>query len=116
MRKKDPRSKKQAHERNADCKSSRRFRLREDEVSVLEEYRRISSEAEKAGLNPDTVKSGWLKSEESSLYFKNPNYKTPEQIGIEKMSAELLKEFKNYAPKYPTIKRKKKQRFAFASY
>jgi len=77
MRKKrqkhDARSKKPAHERSVnETDISRRYRLREDEVNLLEEYRRIQDEAIKAGVNPTDVKSGWLKTEESSLYFKNP--------------------------------------------
>mgnify|MGYP005990277497 FL=1 len=108
MKKRDKRTNKPAHERAEESsKSSRRYRLREDEVKVLEQFRRIKDEAEAAGLDVDSVKSGWIKSEDASLYFKNPNYKTPEQIGIEKMRDELLEEFRDYAPKYPTIKRKK---------
>ena len=107
MRKKDQRSNKPAHERNADMKTSRRYRLRPDEIDVLENYRRISDEAEKAGINPESVKAGWLKSDDASLYFKNPNFKTQEQIGIENLALEVVEDVKKYAPKYPKIKRTK---------
>lgn len=107
MKKRDKRTNKQAHERNADSETSRRYRLQPDEVGMLEQFRRIKEEAEAAGLDVDSVRSGWIKSEDASLYFKNPNYKTPEQIGIEVMGKELLEEFKDYAPNYPTIKRNK---------
>jgi hypothetical protein len=107
MRKRDERSNKPAHERETESETSRRYRLQPDEVGMLEQFRRIKDEAEAAGVDPETVKSGWIKSDAASLYFKNPNYKTPEQIGFENLQGELLKEFKEYSPKYPTIKRKK---------
>ena len=107
-RKQDQRSRKPAHERTEnDSTASRRFRLREDEVEVLEEYRRIKDEAINAGVDPTTVKSGWIKSDEASLYFRNPNFKTPEQRGIEKLAEDVISEVKAFAPTYKKITRKK---------
>lgn len=105
--KKDPRAGKDAHERNDDAISSRRYRLKEDEVNVIEEYRRIKDEATDAGLDPRSVKSGWIKSDDASLYFRNPNYKTPVELSVECLADDLVKQIKEYAPKYPTIKRVK---------
>jgi len=107
MRKRDERTDKPAHERAGDCKTSRRYRLQPDEVNALEEYRRIKDEAINAGIDPSTVKSGWIKTDESSLYFKNPNYKTPTEIGIENLAIQVVEDVKTYAPKYPKIKRTK---------
>ena len=107
MRKQDKRAKKPAHERNSDVKISRRYRLRPDEVEVLEDYRRIKDECESAGVDHTTIKSGWIKSDDSSLYFKNPNYKTPTEQGVERMMDELIESVKEFAPNIPTIKRKK---------
>lgn len=107
-RKHDKRSEKPAHERAQETAlRSRRYRLREDEVEALEQYRRIREEASKAGVHPSTVPSGWIKSDEASLYFKNPHYKTREVRELERLSDELIEELKNYSPKYPKIKRKK---------
>ena len=107
MRKKDSRNSKPAHERADDHKTSRRYRLQPDEVELLEEYRRIHEEAVKAGINPTDVKSGWLKTDESSLYFRNPNYKTQEEKGIESLAVQVVEDVKKYAPKYKKITRKK---------
>jgi len=107
MRKKDPRSNKPAHERQVEAERSRRYRLRPDEVDVLEKYRRIHDEAVKAGVDPESVKAGWLKSDDASLYFRNPNFKTQEQIGIENLAQQVVEDVKKYAPKYPKIVRKK---------
>jgi hypothetical protein len=109
MRKRDSRASKPAHERENESESSRRYRLQPDEVDALEEYRRIKDEAIAAGVDPNSVKSGWIKTEESSLYFKNPNYKTPTEIGIESLAVQVVEDVKSYAPKYPKIKRKKSE-------
>lgn len=106
-RKQSTKSNKPAHSRNAESDTSRRYRLKEDEVDLLEKYRRVRDEAEAQGIDPDSVKSGWIKSDDSSLYFKNPNYKTPAEIGIENLCSNLIKDLKSYSPKYPTIKRTK---------
>jgi hypothetical protein len=84
-----------------------RKRLSIEEAEIVDNFRRIQKEAEAAGLDVNSVKSGWIKSEDSSLYFKNPNYKNPEQIGIEIMGKDIIENVKNYAPKYPKIKRSK---------
>ena len=86
---------------------SRRYRLRPDEVDLIENYRRVKDEAEAQGIDPRTVKSGWIKSDESSLYFKNPNYQPPEVLKLENLATDLVEEVKNFAPHYPKIKRKK---------
>ena len=107
MRKRDNRGNKPAHERNSDSRTSRRYRLQPDEVELLEDYRRVRDEAEAQGIDPRTVKSGWIKSEESSLYFKNPNYQPPEVIKLENLCTDIIEEVQKFAPNYPKIKRKK---------
>lgn len=81
-----------------------RLRLKEDELDLINKYRRIKEESIAAGINPDDVKHGWLKTEKSSLFFKNPNFKTEEK---NKFAKELIKELKEFSPKYPKIKRTK---------
>ena len=84
--------------------SANRLRLKDDEVEIIERYRRIKEEANAAGINPDDVKHGWLKTDKSSLFFKNPNFKTEEK---NRFANELVKEVSQYAPSYPKIKRSK---------
>jgi hypothetical protein len=83
-----------------------RKRLSQEEADLVDQFRRVKEEAINAGVNPKDVKSGWLKTEESSLYFTNPDYKTREQQGIESVREEIIKEIQAYSPKYPKIKRK----------
>lgn len=84
-----------------------RRRLTEDEAQLITEYRRIQKECEAANVNFEDVKHGWLKSENSSLFFKNPQYKDETQKEMETLKAALLQEFSKCSPTYPKIKRKR---------
>ena len=85
-------------------RGNKRLRLKKDELDLIENYRRIKEESIAAGVNPDDVKHGWLKTDNSSLFFKNPNFKTEAK---NKFAEDLIKELEQYSPKYPTIKRRK---------
>jgi len=85
-------------------RNTTRLRLKDDELDLIQKYRRIKEESIAAGINPDDVKHGWLKTDKSSLFFKNPNFKTEEK---NKFAEDLIKELEQYSPKYPTIKRSK---------
>lgn len=84
----------------------KRLRLKDDEVLMVENYRRIKQEAREAGVNPNNVKHGWLKTKESSLFFTNPDYKKEER---DSFKDELLKSIKEHAPNYNKIKRRKQK-------
>lgn len=79
-----------------------RFRLTPDEAEIIQKYRRIKDEAESNGLNVNDVHSGWIKSKEASLYFKNPDHK---QRDFKKLFTEIVDEVKKYAPHYEKIER-----------
>tara|TARA_Y200000002_G_scaffold229782_1_gene189760 strand:- start:203 stop:1261 length:1059 start_codon:yes stop_codon:yes gene_type:complete len=81
-----------------------RYRLTPDEVGVLREYRRIKEEAEFQGVNPNDIHSGWIKSKESSLYFKNSGYRTND---LKQFKKDLIKDLKEYAPNFNKIKKPK---------
>ncbi len=83
-----------------------RLRLSKDEVEVIKNYRRIKEEAENSGLNPSDVHSGWIKTKEASLYFKNPNHLKGDS---DKFSRELLESLKDHAPSYITIIRERSE-------
>lgn len=85
-----------------------RRRLSYDESDLITQYRRIKKESDDAGVNFEDVKHGWLKSENSSLFFKNPDYKDEAQKENEAFRASLLAEFSEFSPEYPEIKHKKK--------
>ena len=87
--------------------NNKRYRLHKDEAELIDNYRRFHNESVAQGVDPETVKHGWFKSKESSLFAKNPSFKAPEQIGFELVQKEIIEELKNYSPKYPKIKRSK---------
>jgi len=49
-----------------------RKNITDEELELINNLRRIEDEAISQGLNPKDVKHGWLKTKESSLFFKNP--------------------------------------------
>ena len=55
-----------------------RPRLRADEYEMLQKYRSIKDHSNDMGVDERDVDSGWLKSKEASLHFKNPAFKQPE--------------------------------------
>jgi UDP-2,3-diacylglucosamine pyrophosphatase LpxH len=80
-----------------------RYRLTPEEAEIIYKYRRIKEEAEKEGLDPKSVHSGWIKNKNASLYFKNTNIKSE----FNKLSKQLIKEAKEYSPIYPVLERQK---------
>lgn len=84
---------------------STRVRVYDDELELLNNYRRIHNESIDAGINPLDVKHGWVKSKEASLFFKNPNYQG-QQDKQESFVKDLIKSLKEHSPKYSKIKRK----------
>ena len=87
-------------------KGNKRVRLKQDEEKLINDYRRIKDEATKQGVPIEDVKHGWLKSDKSSLFFTNPNYKNEEQKEAEAFRNALLKDFSKFSPKYTKVKRK----------
>ena len=83
--------------------NSARFRLKQDEIEILMQYRGIKNATDEAGVDDKDVKHGWLKTKQASLFFKNPNFKTEELDAIQKIKDECIKEVKEYAPKYHAI-------------
>lgn len=81
--------------------------LHEDEIKIIEEYRRFFNECEENGVDPSTVKHGWLKTKESSLFVKNPAFKDESHKELETIKNSLIKEFSEFSPKYPKVKREK---------
>jgi hypothetical protein len=55
-----------------------RPRCTQDEYDNLQKYRAIKDHANEMGMDNRDVDSGWLKSKEASLHFKNPNFQAPD--------------------------------------
>ena len=85
------------NKRYRDGKKNPQYRLTQTEADIVREYRRVVSEAEREGINPDDVKHGWIKSKKASLFFKNSQYRQQEK---DKFFDEMLKTFSDHAPTY----------------
>jgi hypothetical protein len=87
-----------------DQTSKNRLRLQEDEVSIIEEYRGLKKASEDTGVDIADVKHAWLKSDNASLFVKNPNFQLAKQNDFVK---GLIKQLDNYSPNYKKIARTK---------
>lgn len=85
---------------------NKRYRLTVDEQQLIFQYRGVKAAAEQAGVDVESVKHGWLKTKDASLFFKNPLHKDESQKQLEELSKQLIKDLKQFAPVYPEIKRK----------
>ena len=85
-------------------RTTTRLRLKDDELDVVNKYRRLKDEAKEQGIPVNEIKHGWLKSKNSSLFFKNPNFQSLEKDAFVK---ELLSDLKQYSPKFTKLKRNK---------
>lgn len=89
---------------------NKRFRLSKDEQEILFNYRGVKAASEEAGVDIESVKHGWLKTKQASLFFKNPLHKDEAENKIEELSKKLIEDLKQFAPVYPTLKRTKEKK------
>jgi len=85
-----------------------RYRLyckTKEEQQFLKGIRKQCREAE---INPEDVKHGWVKNKNSSLFFKNPEYKQEDEKQIDKLKKELIEFVKTETPIQEVKKRKQK--------
>ena len=83
-----------------------RPRLNDEELNIVKEFRRIKKEANESGLNDKDVKHGWIKTDNASLFFKNPNFNLSEDKQND-FTKDLLESLEKHAPNYDKIKRKR---------
>lgn len=81
--------------------------VNEEECNLLIELRAFEKSCKEQGLNPEQVKHGWFKSKETSLFVKNPNFKSEDVKKSDDLKERIIEELKEHAPVYPTIKRRK---------
>jgi len=86
-------------------KDTKRVRISETELNILNKYRRFSNECKEKGIDPASSPFGWVKGEDSSIFVKNPNFRN-QLDNQSKFIKDITSLIKDYAPKYPKIKRK----------
>lgn len=89
----------------AELNNNVRYRLTDDEESLLMKYRtqksKLDEECHAAGIDPNEVKHYWYKSELFSIFAK------PKEKSLEDLKANIIKDMDKHSPKYPVIKRTK---------
>jgi len=88
--------------------TNKRYRLTPDEAEILFRYRGLKAASEEAGVDVNSVKHGWLKTKQASLFFKNPLHKDEAENKLEELSKKLIEDLKEFAPKFPKLVRKEK--------
>ena len=68
----------------------KRFRVNAKDKAEQDFLIGIREECRKANLNHEDVKHGWIKNDNASLFFKNPNFKDEQGREIEKIKRELV--------------------------
>ncbi len=86
-------------------KRNKRIWVNESELEMFQELRMFERSCKDQGLNPEQVKHGWFKSKETSLFVKNPNFKSQESEKASQFQIDLINQIKEHAPKYPKIQR-----------
>lgn len=75
-----------------------RARLNEKEYELIQQYRGMVEEAQRAGIPAQSVNHGWFKGKHWSLHFKGMD------SGIDKIRREIIEKVSNYAPKYQALR------------
>jgi hypothetical protein len=83
-----------------------RPRLTEDEYKVVQKYKAFVKSAEKQGLDPKSVKHGWFKNKKTSLFAKNPGFKTNEETNLELIKDNVLEVLESKSIKVDRIEKK----------
>jgi hypothetical protein len=68
---------------------------------------KIDNYCEMAGVPTHNVKHGWVKTKDTSLFFKNPDFEGA--VDYDKIREQLINDLKDYAPTYPPLTRTKIQ-------
>lgn len=80
--------------------------IRRHKKRLLDTHEGVYKATNELDVPNTSVKHLWLKTKESSIFVKNPEYIEPNnEQDFELLKSELLKELQNYVPKYPKIKR-----------
>ena len=83
--------------------TNKRYRLTPDEAEILFRYRGLKEASQEAGVDVESVKHGWLKTKQASLFFKNPLHKDEAENKLEELSKKLVEDLKEFAPKFPKL-------------
>ena len=84
-----------------------RPRITREEFDVVQQYRAIKNNCDEQDIDLKTVKHGWLKSKNTSLFFKNPQFEDQQSQKLQQLKLDIIEDLKQHSPVYPAIKRTK---------
>lgn len=84
-----------------------RKRLSFEEADLIDGIRKLCDEQ---NLDITDVKHGWSKTDNASLFFKNPSYKPEEIKKWDALGKQLIEEIREYSPTFKQIERPKYSR------
>jgi hypothetical protein len=90
---------------DAKVRSFRKY-IHRHKKRILDQHEGIYNATNNLDVPNTSTKNMWIKNKEASLFVVNPNYKKPEAKGQEDFKEALLKDIKEYVPKFPEIERK----------
>jgi len=87
---------------------SGQYRITKEQYKELVDIRSqgVIDSCEKLDVDKTTVKHLWKKDKGSSVFVKNPFYIEGKEKSFLELKELLIKDLKNYSPKYPKLKRK----------
>lgn len=71
---------------------------------VIDQLNSVSEELNERGISSDDFKHGWIKTKNGSYFIKNDKV-----VNYDEIREGFLQDVKDYAPKYPKVKYKKKE-------
>ena len=80
------------------------YQLTKDQIEILDGIRNA---CDSNNLKIEDVKHGWVKDKKSSLFFKNPSFKTEEDKGYIKLKDEILSWVKESSPEIKKTEKRK---------
>ena len=84
-----------------------RMNKKEYEIYVDLKNKGVFESCKNLEVNVENVKHLWKKTKHESLFIKNPEYKEKEEIEIANLQEDLIKDLKQYSPKFPKLIREK---------
>jgi hypothetical protein len=79
--------------------------IRRHKNRILDKHEGIYNATDSVDVSNSSVKHLWLKTKEASLFVKNPNFVSQEELNIIDFKAEIIKDLQAYIPKFPVLKR-----------
>jgi hypothetical protein len=79
--------------------------IRRHKNRILDKHEGLYNASNSVDVSNSSVKHLWLKTKEASLFIKNPNFVSPEELDIIDFRTEIIKDIQEYVPNFPKLER-----------